>query len=731
MPEQDTSELMTTFFKLVYGKNKGVACLAFKSTDNKFKERFYDYPSQLEDMVEAVLANLMGHNCYFCPNLLTKAERNATNILATPNAWANLDSCPPANLLVKPSIVLETSPRKFQAFWLFDRTVDPKDAQDISRRIALYHAQQGADETAWELGELYRIPKTYNYKYTDPTPVSIVNASKDSYSLDDFLDYPKLKGFTYVEEPMPNLDTLPDAAEIFATKEVVSPKVRDMFNSVPLRNQEWYPRLHNLIVAALNSDFTREEAFVVANEAKCNMYARDARPLNHLWKDVLRADAEYKATLSEVTTEVSLVDFEIMTDEERELVSGLPQTFVEEYIDWASGLSDAARQYHVAGAFIILSALLSGSVILPSSYGNIIPNLWFMILADTTLTRKSTAMDIATDILEDMGSDAILATDSTVEGLLGALQQRPRVPSIFLRDEVSGFFESILKKDYMAGSAEMFTKLYDGKMQKRILKRETIEIRNPRLLIFAGGIKDKVTSLLTTEHVSSGFIPRFIFITAESDVNKLKPLGPPTSVTSNRRTELINQLLGIQSHYDQRSGSSVTIGSNTINLTAMGADIPEVEARMSQEVWNRYNQLEMVMVEKGVESHDPNIFTPVGDRLSKSILKAAVLIAASRQKNEYVEVEITDLLRAIKYGETWLAYAYDVIEDVGKSGISKLRKNIIDFIRRGGVTGVTTAKIMRAFGLSHTEFKNQMETIEQMGYVSKSRNTRGATWIAL
>src|SRR5690606_32174212 len=118
-------------------------------------------------------------------------------------------------------------------------------------------------------------------------------------------------------------------------------------------------------------------------------------------------------------------------------------------------------------------------------------------------------------------------------------------PSVFLRDEFSGLLEQMTKKDYMAGMAELLTKLYDGKMQKRILRKETVEVREPILILFAGGIKNKVTRILTHEQVSSGFMPRFIFITAESDISTLKPLGPPTQKTINTGDAIRNELIDI------------------------------------------------------------------------------------------------------------------------------------------------------------------------------------------
>jgi len=200
---------------------------------------------------------------------------------------------------------------------------------------------------------------------------------------------------------------------------------------------------------------------------------------------------------------------------------------------------------------MLLACLLAGSLRLPTSYGTVVPNLWFMILADTTLTRKTTAMDIAVDLIVEIDPDAILATDGSIEGLFQSLSTRPSRSSLFLRDEFSGLLEAMVKKDYYAGMAETLTKLYDGKFQKRVLRREVIEVRDPILNLFAGGIRTKIYELLRYEHVSSGFIPRFMFVAADSDITRLRPLGPPTERNVEARAAIITRLKDLVDHYDQ------------------------------------------------------------------------------------------------------------------------------------------------------------------------------------
>jgi len=389
------------------------------------------------------------------------------------------------------------------------------------------------------------------------------------------------------------------------------------------------------------------------------------------------------------------------------------ETFVERYVKWATSLGDAAPQYHHAAAFMALSSLLSGAIRLPTSFGVIMPNLWFMILADTTLTRKSTAMDISMDLVEEVEPDILLATDGSIEGLLSAMETRAGRPSVFLRDEFSGLLEAMSRKDYYAGMSETFTKLYDGKTMKRLLKKETITVREPCLLIFAGGIKNRVQSLFTLDHVSSGFVPRFIFVTAESDVSRLRPLGPPTMQNLEAKSKLQEELEQIRDRFVQTQ-------KILLKGTLVGVQQEKYEARLTEAAWLRYNQLESTMLYAGLNSEQADIMTPVYDRLAKSTLKAAVLIAASRMPpGNIVDVELEDLLLALKYATHWRDYALEIVNGIGRTASEGQMERIYRTIKQH--PGVARSKLMQWYHLTARDADVVFNTLEQRGLIAGTR----------
>jgi RepB DNA-primase from phage plasmid len=712
--DRESDDSRRAFFSLAFGASRGYIALAFLSPDkSKFFEEFYTYPDELPELLRSVRNRLPSHNVYFCPQLFQSKRRKKEEVLSTPTAWADLDECPPEKMLVRPSLVIESSANRWQALWSLDE-VESDDAERISKRIAYHHSTDGADRSGWDLTQLLRVPLTYNFKYNMVAGVQqtvrLHDVFQSRYRLQDFTSYPAGADAEVDIMPMPDLSAMPIAPEnlLQEKRRMMNPRLWQLFNTEP--EEDWSKPLWELHMMLFEAGFNRDESFLIAREAKCNKYARDKRSDRLLWKETCRAHARGETTAELLEVPQGPERTTLLTPEEQERVRLQPDSFVERYITWARGLGDAAHQYHQAGAFIILSTLLSGNVRLPTSFGTFIPNLWFMILADTTLTRKTTAMDIAMDLIEALDSDSILATDGSIEGLMTSLSLRPGRPSIFLRDEFSGLLEAMTKKDYYAGMAEVFTKLYDGKMQKRVLRKEVLEVRDPRLILFAGGIKNKVTGLLTFEQVSSGFMPRFIFITAESDVTKLKPLGPPTDRTGNDKQLILDEMQDLQAHYQRMTTLELKNAPGKIESALI------FDAEMTEEAWIRYNELEFRMLEVGTASEfRADVLTPTYDRLSKSILKAAVLLAASRSRAEQIVVELDDILRAIHYGEQWKIHADDIMANIGKTTYERQIVNIHKFVWRK--PGCSRSQIMQHYHLNAKVTTEVFQTMEQRNLI--------------
>lgn len=712
---ENTEKSREDFFTLIFPPgSSGYLCIAYISPLHRHEaeQHFFAYPEELPKALQHISSNTRsGKHAYFCPHLFKTKERKKEQVESCPSAWADLDTCDPALLNVEPSVVIQSSPGRFQALWLFDRPVAPLDAEDISRRIAYFHKDQGCD-MGWALTKLLRIPYTLNYKYGDSESAPLVVITSAHHRLmrkSDFNSYPEIQATKFVHDEMPEMDVEPPLDILQRYRTTLNPLAFDLFSTDPTEGEDWSSKLWKLIQLLIEAGLSRQQQFAVAMQAKCNKYARDGRPPIDLWNEVLRANVKHL----EITLSIPKPDtiiYELMTDEEVAKVQQR-ETFVERYIKWATDLTDAAPQYHQAGGFSALSAVISSNARLFTSFGTVRPNLWFMILADTTLTRKTTAMRIATSLLMELDDDSILATDGSAEGILSALSERDGKASLFYRDEVTGLMQSIMAKDYMSDMPEHFTKLYDNDLVRRLLRKESIVVRDPVFLMLCGGIKSKIQMMLTEEHIASGFVPRFVFITAEADVTRLRPVGPAVNTHDETRSMILNELADIRNHYN----STITMhyGNSAIGAT------PNFPVELTNEAWVRYNELENVMVKSALDS-GLSFLTPVYDRLAKSILKAAILIAASRQRGSVIHVDKNDILHAIYYGRHWKTYGSEIVNGVGKSKEERLIDSIVTRLKTVP-GGIARAELMRDYQLSNKHAAELFATMLQRNLIHKTQ----------
>lgn len=395
----------------------------------------------------------------------------------------------------------------------------------------------------------------------------------------------------------------------------------------------------------------------------------------------------------------------------------LPETFIDRYRNWGSTVTDAPAQYHTINGVVILSTIVAPYTFLKTSYGEIRPNVWGMILAGTTITRKSTTMDMAQDILDDLGIDFLMGTDGSPEGILSEMADRDGKVSMFHRDEITGWMENATKKDYMSGLLESFTRMYDGKPESRVLRSGKIEVKKPRLVIMCGGIKTRMQELVTMNHIRSGFIPRFIMVSGTTTPEQVRPIGPPADDGEDlSRDKILSDLQGIVDFWiPAPKQTSITVAG--ITKTIVSPSEPQI-MEGTDDAWTRIRLLKQDAIEIGETTSTPELFTPVLDRLSNSIIKVAMLIAASRLSPA---LEYTDVCQAIRYSREWIASSMDFATRVEEmpdiNPWERKAEKIITYIKARPDKKATRSDIMRKFHVRAKDIPDVETTLVGRGHI--------------
>lgn len=721
----DQKQLRIQFFEYLFGdQEEGYVCIASSHKEKAgFKEQFFMWPLEKVQLAAYVESIYQDNNVWFCVSFLDAKSRMKDHCRSGTFAWADLDEVDPAQLSTDlpefpiPTAVLETSPGRYQGFWRLTGESVPSDlSEDYSRRITY---TTGADKGGWSRNKLLRVPWTKNFKYDTTPPIRLLSIATETYDAEAFdtlipaLDDSLSSSDVLVNPP----ESLPDIETVLNKLQPLDEEFRRLYTTAPDPSADWSRIMWRFINKLLSSGCSPEEVFVVVLNSACNKYKRDNRPSGYLWRDILKAQTDHKRYADLTIQGKRSVDIEmphlVDFDEFEE------DTFIKEYKMWANQATDAPEQYHELGVFILLSAVVSQGLWLAVDWGEIVPNLWGLVLGESTLTRKTTAMRLVVDMLNDIDDGLILATDGSAEGLLTGLSHRPKRVSIFWKDEVSGLFDSINRKDYLAGLPETLTQLYDvPKVLTRLLRKETVTISEPYFIFFGGGIRDKVYSLLSDEYVLSGFLPRFLVVSGENDLSRLRRTGPPTAINTERKDNIVTSLCDIRDRY------TVTV---PITIAGQQTEISSrIEAKLTDDAWETYGDFESKLTTAGVDNDISMLALPTFTRLSFSLLKMALLVAASRRnpnESNHLIVESKDVKQAAFYIERWGHYSIDLMLNTGVNKNEKLIQKAHAMITRRN--GITKAEFMQRLRLGARDSKELIDTMEQRGLIEGKRAGRG------
>ena len=702
---------LNLYFQFLFGKLEGFISIAYKDArTGKFIETFWKYPDQRIIIEEYVGSKIDKGDCYFSAQLFNKQRRVKENVITCMSIWADLDECNPDLLLIPPTIYTQTSKGRYQGFWVLKEPIKAVEAERIAKNIAYYHQKDGADISGWDLTQLVRIPWTNNFKYPEQgnPQINVYGDWNSEYSAIDFNIYPSTDDpETYSIKSMPTNDT--SMYDILASKPL-TPKVLKTFYEEP--ESDWSGALYFLINSLYEIGCSEDEVFVIVKDSACNKFKRDGRPDRDLWLDVLRCKPDNTGVI--VSNKLAII-----TGSEKEQVEAFNNTFVEDYITWASYRTDAAKQYHEVCAFIVLSSLMSDAVFLPTDQTKITLNLWALILGDTTLTRKTTAIKYAISMLRRTDENLFLATDGTYEGIVSELQKSEGRSKIFYRDEFSGWLAST-KKQYQSGLLEDMTKLYDNDSIKRVLSNKTIQVDNPIVNFLCGGAKARTLEALSHEHILSGFLPRFMIVQADTpDKSKRKRLGPPKRLSGKRQGALESKCKALRHFY----GSTIvaTEGKAVVEKKKI------FKADLTPEAWDKNGDIADMMIDFGLVQEHKESMVPMMDRLATSGLKMATLLAALRMEDKVI-VGIKDILHAFYYIDKWSDHTVAIVTNIGLTLSEKTINKALSIIRQEDGAVIKYAILSRKLKVGKKTLDELLDTLESRSLIKTTPNKgeRGA-----
>lgn len=383
--------------------------------------------------------------------------------------------------------------------------------------------------------------------------------------------------------------------------------------------------------------------------------------------------------------------------------------FITKYTEYMASVTDAYSEFGVAGGLILLSTIVRGKMVLPLKQDPIYPNLWGMLVANSTTSRKSTAINKCEGFFDSIEIMRKGPSSYSPEGLVEHLSEYPK--SAFFRDEVAGLLAEY-KKPYMSGIRDFDCMLYDCKtIAPRKLRtkkgvQEEFEIINPYTVKFYATTPDSLSLNTDIVDLTSGYLFRFLFFTPTYD-KPFMPLGMEVQENIDLWADILKSGKQLKANIDYLS--------NTQPNGLIKFDI-EPDAL-------KFIQVEQERIETSVTKTDDAIMSSIVGRATPYAFKLAMLIEIGKAETSYC-ITLDSMQKGLDMA---MNYFVPNLKDLVDYVIADERCNqidkIINFLKRNH--GISThAMALRGTKLKAKEFKECIDTLIESETIRTFRDSK-------
>ena len=715
------------FLSTIWGELRGQVDIARMHKGELNNHKFFSWPEQSEDIFKYI-EKYKDEDVYFTPVLFKAPKRQRVLAGQCQVVYGDADTFDLSQIKVEPSATVHTSAGKTHLYWFISDVQDAQVCETLSHSVSAAHPKKetGFDD-GWSATKLLRVPGTKNLKYFDDGVESYsvrVEYSGAIYTKEEFTDsYPAVPEYTMEFKPFPGAD-LPGYGEALGSIPA-STTLEDLLSTPAYEKQSsGSEALYRLYCELFRLGATDEVTYVICERASLNKFKRDGHrnPGELLWNDIQRARAKEGAEIEgdeEEDSEDTIITvhpkektkgFDFLTTMEKE---NLDRTFIDEYLAWATAKTDAAQQYHIAGAFTVLACIFADFGHAVPKWGALQLNLWFMVLGSTTLSRKSTTKSLmmqCVEALEAEGYNYDLGSKFTAEGLDEALRAGANRSALLHVDEIQGFMKTVDTKAYMAGIKAELTEVYDGKVtgklrasgEEKDKKRKGAKVA---LNLFTMGIKDQLADYLSIDDFQSGFLTRFVYVNGTAaQRTKESDYVPQQNVQERKQGDpaflsMIEKLKAARELWESWADPT----GQTISVPC------------TDEAWERWNRFITDALDAAQAQSKAAVLEAAASRLNNSVLKAATLLAMSDCCDE---VELRHMLTAINYCGQWFEHLVEMTNRISESEWKRQQDKLTHFLQtKGGEASWEMAYRQFNSEMRHRQFLELVQSMEEAGHL--------------
>ena len=353
-------------------------------------------------------------------------------------------------------------------------------------------------------------------------------------------------------------------------------------------------------------------------------------------------------------------------------------SFLDSYFKYASHITDSPTEFHDFISIATAGVAIGRKRYVQLGHQKIYPNFYMIILAPSSMYRKSTALSISRMALTDVNPLLVYHSDFSQEKMSEILKEQP-VGAFY-------WFEwktliGLLSKDYMAGTKAWLTELFDCYSMGIARKGISYTIDNPCVSILSATTSDWFTESVQKGDIHGGFLARFLFVHSK---NKTRNDSMPPEPDQSQKAIMDSELLTLSRLEDHQMRFSP-------------------EARKVYDVW--YNLF--------VSNFEriPASFRTMFARMPIYALKIAIVVEVCNNTSS-VTISADSLNKALQYCK-WLEKSTSELmhRDLSFSRHEAQEKKVLSFLREKNDKKADRASILQYCNLSGKEAESIISTL--------------------
>lgn len=289
------------FLERVVTTDEGWFLLAVQH-QKKWLELWFRWPADLEVITKTIYERREQFDLHFTSHLFSEKHSDKKYVLPTRTIQADLDDADINNLPVQPTVLVTTSPNRYQGYWVLSQCLPQSELEALSRKLT-YNIPR-CDHAGWPLAHRQRLPDSLSHKYEETHEVKIVsfvdadegNSNVNPYSIQ------ALNDVEYTEreaddEAWVNTSLRTYPVGPYELLQSIKDKLpQAVYNQYDVPQPDRSAALWALECAAFRAGLDRDAVFHLAKHSANNKFdALQFSSDRELSKDVMRAFKEVKS----------------------------------------------------------------------------------------------------------------------------------------------------------------------------------------------------------------------------------------------------------------------------------------------------------------------------------------------------------------------------------------------------------------------------------------------------